>query len=252
MIKKLNYVWLGGAIPASVESCLRSWKKNCLEWEIVQWDETNFDINKFRWVREAIAQNKYAFAADFIRLYILYNYGGVYIDTDVEIRKDISPSIVDSFVTGIEDTHAGTSYMNDVSEDGIKRSTGDMCSGFCIQAGFMYAERKHPFIARCMESLYDNGNRPFLNPDGSHNGFVIDQKMFELLREDGIKYIDKSQSLRNNIFIHDSSVYATRKTKNRDSFVIHWYDQSWKDNDHILMILKKLIKRYFFFLYRLQ
>lgn len=77
MIKKIHYVWLGGKpLPANVRSCIRSWKKFCPDWEIVRWDETNFPVNDFRWVKEALAARKYAFAADFIRLYALKKLGG--------------------------------------------------------------------------------------------------------------------------------------------------------------------------------
>lgn len=77
MIKKLHYVWLGGKpLPKNVLSCISSWRKHMPDWEIIQWDESNFDIQKFRWVKEAISIKRYAFAADFIRLYVLNAAGG--------------------------------------------------------------------------------------------------------------------------------------------------------------------------------
>lgn len=70
MIKKIHYVWLGGKpLPAAVKSSIKSWKKYCPDWDIVRWDETNFPIAKYKWVYEAIGVKKYAFAADFIRLW---------------------------------------------------------------------------------------------------------------------------------------------------------------------------------------
>lgn len=77
MIKKIHYVWLGGKpLPANVKSSIASWKACMPDWEIIQWDESNFDINKYRWVKEAISMKRYAFAADFIRLYVLNEIGG--------------------------------------------------------------------------------------------------------------------------------------------------------------------------------
>ena len=77
MIKKLHYVWFGGKpIPPNVNDCIESWKRYLPDWEIIQWNESNFDVNKYQWVREAIAQKKYAFAADFVRLYVLNKFGG--------------------------------------------------------------------------------------------------------------------------------------------------------------------------------
>lgn len=66
----------GKPLPANVKSCIASWKRCMPDWEIIQWDESNFDINKFRWVREAVSMKRYAFEADFIRLYLLKNNGG--------------------------------------------------------------------------------------------------------------------------------------------------------------------------------
>ena len=72
MIKKLHYVWLGGKpLPAAVRDAIDTWKKYCPDWEILQWNETNFPLNDYRWVKEAVEQRKYAFAADFIRLWAL-------------------------------------------------------------------------------------------------------------------------------------------------------------------------------------
>lgn len=77
MIKKLHYVWFGGSsLPASVKKCIESWKKNCSDWEIIQWNESNFPIEDYRWVKEAISCGKYAFAADYVRLHVLNKFGG--------------------------------------------------------------------------------------------------------------------------------------------------------------------------------
>ncbi len=77
MVKKIHYVWLGGKpLPANVRSCLRSWRKFCPDWEIVRWDENSFHVDEFRWTREALTAGKFAFAADFIRLYALNAVGG--------------------------------------------------------------------------------------------------------------------------------------------------------------------------------
>lgn len=78
MIKKIHYVWFGGKpLPENVKSCINSWKRYLPDWEIIQWNESNFDTNHFRWVREALSVKKYAFAADFVRLYVLNKMGGI-------------------------------------------------------------------------------------------------------------------------------------------------------------------------------
>ena len=115
MIKKLHYVWLGGGnLPLSVKSCINTWKKNLPDWEIIQWNETNFDVKKYPWVREALADKKYAFASDFIRLMVLEEYGGAYADTDVEVCRNIEPLLDHSFVASF-DNHRSQSNDIDVT-----------------------------------------------------------------------------------------------------------------------------------------
>ena len=100
--KKIHYCWFGrGQKPELAKKCIESWKKYCPDFEIVRWDEDSFPVSEYRWVKEAIAKKRYAFAADFVRLKVLYDIGGVYVDTDVEILKPIEDYIKDSFVSGI-------------------------------------------------------------------------------------------------------------------------------------------------------
>ena len=225
-------------------------KKYCPDWEIIQWNENNFDISRYRWVREAIQNGKYAFAADFVRLYVLKRYG-VYLDTDVQILRPIEEIIDSAFVSGIENHNIGTNELEDVTEDGYYIKTDKQCWSFCLQAGFMYSEPNYLFINYCMESLYKNGDKPFINSDGTNNAVVIDSLMMVALRDKyEISYRDKTQILSDSIKIYQSSVFATRKSRNKDSYIIHWFDQSWRENNSISMILKKFIKKYLYFLYR--
>lgn len=91
--------------PPSVKYCVNIWRKFCPDYEIVEWSEKNFDIDSFVWVREAVANKKYAFASDFIRLYVLEKYGGIYVDTDVECMKPVEGILDADFVCGIENFH---------------------------------------------------------------------------------------------------------------------------------------------------
>lgn len=253
MIKKLHYVWLGGnPLPANVKDCINSWKRHCPDWEIIQWSEANFDIKKFRWVNEAIRAKKYAFAADFIRLYVLNLYGGGYLDTDVQILRPIENVIDASFVSGIENHAFGTGELErDVTEKGLNRITGKPYSKFCLQAGFMYSEPSHPFIQQCIKKIYDSGNKSFLSEDGTNNCIIIDWAMMQILKNKyNIIYRDVTQHLNDDIKIYDSSVFATRKSKNNNSYLIHWFDQSWRTDCGFSMKLKKFVKKHMFFIFR--
>ena len=88
--KIIHYIWVGGKpLTPLAEKCIASWKKYCPDYEIKRWDETNFDINQNQYCKEAYDNKKWAFVSDYIRLKVLYEYGGIYMDTDVEVIKSL-------------------------------------------------------------------------------------------------------------------------------------------------------------------
>ncbi len=90
--KKIHYFWFGGAEkPAKVLRCIDSWKKSCPDFEIKEWNENNYDIHKHPFMEKAFNDKKWAFVSDYARLDILIQYGGIYLDTDVEVIKDLTP-----------------------------------------------------------------------------------------------------------------------------------------------------------------
>ena len=92
--KKIHYCWFGGnPLPELVQKCIASWKKFCPDYEIIEWNETNFDINCCNYVKEAYQAKKWAYVSDYARLKILYEHGGLYLDTDVELIKPIEPIV---------------------------------------------------------------------------------------------------------------------------------------------------------------
>jgi hypothetical protein len=93
--KIIHYCWFGGGeLPKLARKCIESWKKYFPNYQIKRWDETNFNINIIPYTRDSYINRKYAFASDYARFWILYNYGGIYFDVDVEVIKsfdDILP-----------------------------------------------------------------------------------------------------------------------------------------------------------------
>ena len=86
--KVIHYCWFGRKqLPQDAVYCIESWKKYYPDYEIVEWNEDNFDVNICDYVKEAYAEKKWAFVSDYARFWILYNYGGLYFDTDVEVIK---------------------------------------------------------------------------------------------------------------------------------------------------------------------
>lgn len=86
--KKIHYCWLSGdPFPELIERCIASWKRHLPDYEFILWDRQRFDIDQVPWVKEAFEAKKYAFAADYIRLYAVHHEGGIYLDADVEVFK---------------------------------------------------------------------------------------------------------------------------------------------------------------------
>ena len=92
--KVIHYCWFGkGKMPKLAEKCIESWKTYCPDYKIVCWTEENFDIQENRYAREAYEAGKWAFVSDYARLKVLYEEGGVYLDTDVELLKPLDKRI---------------------------------------------------------------------------------------------------------------------------------------------------------------
>ena len=104
--KIIHYCWFGkGEMPEEAIKLIETWKKNCRDYKIIRWDESNFDINCNVYVKEAYKSKKYAFVTDYVRLYVLYNYGGIYMDTDVEVCKPFDELLNSKAFSGYESTH---------------------------------------------------------------------------------------------------------------------------------------------------
>lgn len=105
MNKVIHYCWFGGKpLPKMAKKCIKSWKKYLPDFEIKQWDESNFDVNICSFVKEAYEKKKWAFVSDYARVYALYKEGGIYFDTDMEIKKNISFLLDKDIFMGKEDS----------------------------------------------------------------------------------------------------------------------------------------------------
>ena len=93
--KVIHYCWFGrGEKPELLKHCIESWKKHCPDYEIKEWNEDNFDVNMFPFTADAYKAKKWAFVSDVARVWVVYNYGGIYLDTDVELKRSIDDLLV--------------------------------------------------------------------------------------------------------------------------------------------------------------
>lgn len=138
--KQIHYCWLSGEpYPKLISDCIESWKIHLPDYKIILWDTKRIDINSNLWLKQAFETKKYAFAADYIRFYALYHYGGIYLDADVEVLRSFD---------GLLNRH---------------EFVGEEASGD-IEAAVMGVEKHISWIKQCLDYYAD---RPFIKSDGS-------------------------------------------------------------------------------------
>jgi len=101
--KIIHYVWMGGnEKPPKIKKCIKTWKKHLKDYEFIEWNEQNFDINSNPFVKEMYSKKKWAFVSDYVRAYAIYNYGGIYLDTDVFVIDSLDSLLNDRAFVGFE------------------------------------------------------------------------------------------------------------------------------------------------------
>ena len=204
--KKIHYCWFGGAVlPKSVEKCIRSWKKFCPDYEIICWNEDNFDLTENIYASEAYRAKKWAFVSDYVRLKVIYDIGGIYLDTDVCLLKPLEPLLEDGGYMGFE-------------EPGIV-STG---LGFAAEAG------------NCVigELLKDYDNIHFVQPDGTFDLTPCPKRNTDALRRLGMDVNTEKQKFMGMNFLPCDYLcpmnYYTGKTViTENTYSVHNFSASW-------------------------
>lgn len=101
--KIIHYIWVGGREKSDLaKKCIESWKKFCPDYKIKEWNETNFDMEQNLYLKQAYQAKKFAFVSDYMRLKVLFDYGGIYMDTDVELTKPLDEFLVHRAFSGFE------------------------------------------------------------------------------------------------------------------------------------------------------
>lgn len=208
MIPKIvHYCWFGGSEkPDAAKKCIESWKKYCPDYGFREWNEDNFSLADCpQYVRDAAAAKKYAFVSDYVRLKVLFDYGGFYMDTDVELLCSLDGFLEDRAVIGFENDN----FVN----------SGQMLA----------AEAGHPILREMMDCYRDVA---FYRPDGSMYLLGCPHVNTEVLEAHGLVKNGREQVVA-DVHIYpadwfnplDSATGLLNKTENTVS--IHWYSMSW-------------------------
>ena len=214
--KTIHYCWFGGKpLPELAEKCIASWRRFCPDFEIRRWDESNFDLNSCDYIREAYEAKKWAFVSDYARFWILYNHGGVYFDTDVELIKPLEPVLENGGFMGVEVAPGDFVGGNDdlIVAPGL---------GIAIPKG-------DPFYGEIL--AYYQGIH-FIMPDGSLNLMTVGSHVTELLKANGLKNENTLQSVRGiNIypkrFFNPMNMNSGKPEITDDTVSIHHYAATW-------------------------
>lgn len=212
--KIIHYCWFGGnELPPSAKKCIKSWKKYCKGYEIIKWDESNFDISSAPlYVRQAYDAKKWAFVTDYVRLAVVFEHGGIYFDTDVEVIRSFNPLLKYPAFFGFEDNTSVATGL-----------------------GFG-SERKFKILKKLMEQYDDI---PFINEDGSFDNTPCPVRNTEVFLQYGLIQNGKNQELKNNTMIFSSEFFCPKSfydgiiRKTANTYSIHHFDSSWQTKESI-------------------
>ncbi len=234
--KVIHYCWFGGKpLPKSALRCIASWKKHLPGYEIREWNESNFDVDAVRYTREAYDARKYAFVSDYARFWVIYNFGGIYFDTDVEVLRPM------------DDILAKGPYMGREAGSVLKNVCGQGGDGLAVNPGLGMAA---PAGMRIFKELLDGyGERPFVNEDGSLNTKTVVAYTSEILLKYGLSDCNDIPQEVEGIRVYPSDYFcpadhtkACIRTLTQNTRSIHHYDASWTGRKHLMHALR-LLKR---------
>ena len=207
MEKKIHYCWFGGKpLPKKVKACIKTWKKYLPDYEIIEWNEKNFDINVCPFVKQAYENKKWAFVSDYARIYALYKEGGIYFDTDVKVLKDITHILDKDMFFGYED------------------------SGFVGTAVIGTKEKNNKYVKEILD--YYNKLEEF-NPDIMYNyaNPVIITKILKKYKSktdaDGIEVVDNSVYIYPRDYFFPLSYNYAEREFTENTCMVHLFNATW-------------------------
>ena len=204
--KVIHYCWFGkGEMPALAKKCIKSWKKYCPEYKIVCHNEDTFDIDRNRYAKEAYMCGKWAFVSDYARLKVLYDEGGIYLDTDVELIKTLDELIEESGYMGFDD-------------DGV------------ISTGLGFACEKGNELIGALLADYDDIS--FILPDGTYDLTPCPERNTKVMQNLGFDIENQNQlfmgiQMLPEDYLCPMKYYTGRKIITENTYSIHHFCASW-------------------------
>ncbi len=206
--KTIHYCWFGGnPLPKSAKKCINSWKKHCPEYELIQWNESNFDINCNAYCAEMTRQKKWAFLTDYVRLKVVFEHGGIYLDTDVQVIRPLDELIKEGPYMGFENTG--------------RVATG---LGFAAEAGNAIIRENMEYYEK-LEDFSELKSCPYITTEVlQRHGLVEDIKRIQKI--DGMTIYPEEYLCPKNE--RTGLTVVTKNTFSIHHFDASWFEESWK------------------------
>lgn len=207
--KIIHYCWFGGKpLPGFAKKCIKSWEKYCPDYEIKEWNESNLDMEASQFIKDAYSEKKWAFVSDYIRYQVIYKYGGIYLDTDVEVIRNFDELLNQEAFMGFEN--------NEYVASGL---------------GFG-AKKQHPTIKKILDYYNSLNFRKNLNNLSKIATPII---VTNLLEKDGLMKNGEFQKI-SGVTIFPTDYFCPKNPQTRvinitkNTYSIHHYDASWVDD----------------------
>lgn len=225
--KIIHYCWIGGSpLTPLAEKCIASWEKFCPDYKIIRWDESNYDFTKVNYMKQAYEQKKWGFVPDYARLDIIYENGGIYLDTDVELIKPLDELLKDECFAGVE-----------ISDN----------QRIVVALGLGFGAEKNSLIIREMRDSYINLN--FINKDGSLNLIASPVYQTKFLLDKGLRNTQDIQVVSGmkiypKSYFNPTDLQTGKVVVQENTISIHHYAGSWlKANDKLRYEIHKFLNR---------
>lgn len=237
--KVIHLCWFSGdAYPPLIEKCIRSWSEQMPEYKVHIWRYEDAARIPIPYLHEALNVRKWAFAADVVRVYALYTEGGVYLDSDFYVKRDLTPLFTDDFVSSIE-IATDRKKTNTLDKEGNRLPQTEYIFEVSIQAAFMASVKGHPFMKQLLDYYKD---QHFIKPNGRVDMSVLAPQHYARVAEQyGFKYCDCTQKLKGGITIYSSKYIAGHYLLDQpQAYGIHACEHSWGDRSLIRRIGKRV------------
>lgn len=227
----IHYCWFGGnPLSDELKSYVEGWRELYPDYNFYCWNEDTFDINEsIPFVKEAYKAKKFAFVADYVRMWALYKYGGIYMDTDIKLLRRFDELMYHRFFTAMEYHEDNVRILNikdKLTNDGFKKNTNEIIYDICIESSFFAAEKKHPFIKDCLD--YYN-NKHFILEDGSYYDKIIVPVIMALEAEKyGFRYVNDFQNLKEGMYLMPDEYFTHPSKQTSNTIGLHMVKNSWK------------------------